>query len=111
MTQKKSNPQNQPLQPVKRFPIFDEVFQENLGWWYKTDKSKVKKILDLVTDTMAHPFEGLGKPEPLKYLAPDSGRAGLTWNIDLFTECKMSALIFSRVDTIIKLDWEPRRLT
>lgn len=28
-----------------------------------------------------------------------SGRAGLTWNIDLFTECKMSALIFSRVDT------------
>ena len=71
MTKKNFKPQNQPLQPLKRFPIFDEVFQENLGWWYKTDKSKVTKIFDLVTDTMAHPFEGLGKPEPLKYLAPD----------------------------------------
>ena len=65
---KKTKAQPEPLQPSDRFPVFDELFQEHLGWWYKTDKTRVKKLFDLVTDTMTHPFEGLGKPEPLKYL-------------------------------------------
>ncbi len=68
---KKDKHESSSLQPLGRFPIFDAVFQEHLGWWYKTDKAKVKKIFDLVSDTMAHPFDGLGKPEPLKHFAPD----------------------------------------
>ena len=71
---KKAKPQSKPEfeQPVQRTPVFDEEFRENLGWWYKTDSGKVDKIFDLVTDVMSHPFEGLGKPEPLKYLEPDT---------------------------------------
>lgn len=68
---KKAKQDSSSLQPFGRFPVFDAVFQEHLGWRYKTDKTKVKKIFDLVSDTMAHPFSGLGKPEPLKYLAPN----------------------------------------
>lgn len=54
------------------FPNFSPQFRENLGWWYKTAPGKVDKIFDLITDTMKHPFEGLGKPEPLKHLDPNT---------------------------------------
>jgi toxin YoeB len=73
LTKKKVKPQSEhnPEQTWQRTPIFDREFRENLGWWYKNDKSKADKILDLVTDTMIHPLEGLGKPEPLKHLEAD----------------------------------------
>ena len=35
--------------------------------WQQTDKKKLKKINDLLKDITRNPFEGLGKPEPLKY--------------------------------------------
>lgn len=34
--------------------------------WQKTDKRILKKINDLIRDTLRTPFEGAGKPEPLK---------------------------------------------
>lgn len=55
-----------------RFPDFSPQFKEDLGWWDKSESSKVDKIFQLVTDTMKHPFEGLGKPEPFKHLDPDT---------------------------------------
>ena len=47
------------------------VFTEN-SWseylqWQKEDKKILKKINDLIKDIKRNPFEGLGKPEPLKY--------------------------------------------
>ena len=46
-------------------------FTEN-GWkdyleWQKNDKKTVKRINDLIKDILRSPFEGIGKPEPLKY--------------------------------------------
>lgn len=32
----------------------------------QSDKKKLKKVNDLLKDIERHPFEGLGKPEPLK---------------------------------------------
>ena len=49
-------------------PIFTSTFREQLSWWYKKDRSKVNKILDLVEVIYQQPFKGIGKPEPLKYL-------------------------------------------
>jgi len=45
-------------------------FSEN-GWeqylyWQRTDKSIIKKINRLLKEIQRHPFEGTGKPEPLK---------------------------------------------
>ncbi|HCE43133.1 MAG TPA: Txe/YoeB family addiction module toxin [Lentisphaeria bacterium] len=35
-------------------------------YWQKTDKKTVKKINELIKDCQRNPFEGIGKPEPLK---------------------------------------------
>lgn len=54
--------------PAGRYPKFSPQFIDDLGWWYKTDRNKVEKIFELATNTVMNPFEGLGKPEPLKHL-------------------------------------------
>lgn len=30
------------------------------------EKSRITDFFDLIQDTLSHPFEGIGKPEPLK---------------------------------------------
>ena len=35
--------------------------------WQKEDKKNLKKINELIKDIRRTPFEGIGKPEPLKY--------------------------------------------
>ncbi|MCG8310235.1 MAG: Txe/YoeB family addiction module toxin [Cytophagales bacterium] len=35
--------------------------------WQKEDKKNLKKINDLIKVIQRTPFEGIGKPEPLKY--------------------------------------------
>lgn len=32
------------------------------------DRNASRKVNQLIADMMRHPFEGLGKPEPLKYM-------------------------------------------
>ncbi len=36
-------------------------------YWQKTDKAIVKRINTLIKDIQRNPFEGIGKPEPLKH--------------------------------------------
>lgn len=68
----KKKPKSADVQPEQRArPGFSSRFKEDLGWWYKTDVAKVDKIFDLVTAVMQDPFQGIGKPEPLKYLGTD----------------------------------------
>ena len=53
-------------------PFFSPDFKADLRWWYRQDPKKADKILDLVADILdGDPFDGLGKPEPLKYIAPN----------------------------------------
>ena len=47
------------------------LFSEN-AWadyisWQTEDKKILKKINELVKDILRHPYEGIGKPEPLKF--------------------------------------------
>jgi toxin YoeB len=35
-------------------------------YWQKNDKRMVRRINDLIKDIQREPFEGIGKPEPLK---------------------------------------------
>ncbi len=40
----------------------------DLDFWVKTgNKAVLKKITQLIESILEHPFEGIGKPEPLKY--------------------------------------------
>ena len=46
---------------------FSENAWEDYLYWQKTDKSIVKRINGLIHDIQRSPFEGIGKPEPLKH--------------------------------------------
>ncbi|NOY70977.1 MAG: Txe/YoeB family addiction module toxin [Gammaproteobacteria bacterium] len=47
--------------------IFSDHAWDDYLYWQKTDKKIVKRINSLVKDIQRSPFEGIGKPEPLKH--------------------------------------------
>jgi len=47
--------------------IFPGQAWEDYLYWQKTDKSILSKINGLLKEIVRTPFEGTGKPEPLKY--------------------------------------------
>jgi toxin YoeB len=47
--------------------VFDPQALEDLRYWIDTGRRKALKIVDLIDATMRSPFEGIGKPEPLKF--------------------------------------------
>ena len=47
--------------------VFAENAQEDYLYWQKTDKKLLKRINALIKDIQREPFEGIGKPEPLKH--------------------------------------------
>ena len=47
--------------------IFSDKAWEEYMYWQNTDKQILKKINQLIKDIKREPFEGVGKPEPLKY--------------------------------------------
>lgn len=47
--------------------VFDPTALEHLRFWTATDRRKALKILDLIEATLKSPFEGIGKPEPLRF--------------------------------------------
>ena len=44
----------------------DEAWDDYL-YWQKTDRRIVDRINKLIRETQRDPFEGVGKPEPLKH--------------------------------------------
>lgn len=53
---------------AKRVAIFQPEFLQDLRFWVKNERSVAVRVLDLVEAVMRDPFEGPGKPEPLKYV-------------------------------------------
>ena len=53
-----------------REAAFQTEFREDLRYWIETDRRVAQRALDLVDAIMRDPFVGIGKPEPLKHLAP-----------------------------------------
>ena len=47
--------------------IFAEQAWEDYLYWQKTDKQLLKRINNLIKDVTRDPFDGIGKPEPLKH--------------------------------------------
>ena len=58
--------------------MFQREFLEDLRFWVKTDRKVALRALDLVEAILRDPFTGLGKPEPLKYLASGAWSRRLT---------------------------------
>jgi toxin YoeB len=47
--------------------VFAEKAWEDYLYWQKTDKKILKRVNTLIKDIARAPFEGIGKPEPLKH--------------------------------------------
>jgi len=62
----------------KREAVFHPEFREDLKYWVKVDKKVVLRAFDLIEAILRDPFKGIGKPEPLKYLAKDLWSRRLT---------------------------------
>ena len=66
---------------------FQREFLEDLRYWVETDRRVALRALDLVDAVLRDPFHGIGRPEPLKYLA-----AG-TWSRRLTQEHRIVYLV------------------
>ena len=71
----------------QRDAVFQPEFIEDLRYWVKTDRKIALRVLDLVEAVLRDPFSGIGKPEPLKYLAPG------TWSRKLTQEHRIVYLV------------------
>lgn len=49
-----------------KYVFVDESWEDYL-YWQKIDKKKLKRINLLIKDISRQPYDGLGKPEPLKH--------------------------------------------
>jgi len=58
------------LDKKNRDAVFQREFIEDLKYWVETDRKTALRTLALVEAVLRDPFTGLGKPEPLKHLAP-----------------------------------------
>ncbi|MBC7696407.1 MAG: Txe/YoeB family addiction module toxin [Burkholderiales bacterium] len=47
--------------------VFSEIAWEDYTSWQTEDKKMLKKINELIKAIKSNPFDGIGKPEPLKY--------------------------------------------
>ena len=53
---------------VERLAVFHPEFRQDLRYWLETNRRVALRVLDLVEAVMRDPFQGVGKPEPLKYI-------------------------------------------
>lgn len=47
-------------------------------YWQTNDRKMLKRVNQLLRDTLRDPFEGIGKPEPLKYGADGAWSGRIT---------------------------------
>lgn len=59
-----------PRDRKQREAVFQPEFGEDLSYWIETDRRTALRIFKLIEAVMLDPFQGIGKPEPLKFLGP-----------------------------------------
>jgi toxin YoeB len=62
----------------QRDAVFHPEFIEDLQYWVQMDRKMALRALRIVKDILRDPFKGIGKPEPLKYLAEGAWSRRLT---------------------------------
>jgi toxin YoeB len=46
---------------------FEDAAWDDYLYWQQTDKATLRRINTLIRDIQRDPFDGIGKPEPLKF--------------------------------------------
>lgn len=55
----------------KRVVVMQDECREDLRHWVDTNRKTALRVLDLIEASLRDPFDGIGKPEPLKHLGAD----------------------------------------
>ncbi len=58
--------------------VFQPEFIDDLKYWVKNDRKTALRVIKLIEDILRDPFDGIGKPESLKYLAPGTWSRRIT---------------------------------
>jgi toxin YoeB len=61
-----------------REAVFHPESIEDLRYWVESDRKLALRAFALIETILRDPFKGIGKPEPLKYLAPSAWSRRLT---------------------------------
>ena len=78
---------------VQREAVFHPEFREDLRFWAETTRKTLLRAFDLIEAILREPFTGIGKPEPLKYLA------SVAWSRRLTQEHRIVYLVSeTRID-------------
>ena len=72
----------------------DPDFLEDLTFWVETDRRTALRILKLMDAVMRDPFEGIGKPEPLKHLGATVFSRRITQEHRLVYEVQDARIVF-----------------
>jgi len=63
---------------IQRDAVFQPEFREDLRYWVETDRRTALRVFELVEAVMRDPFNGIGKPEPLRHWAAGSWSRRIT---------------------------------
>jgi toxin YoeB len=74
--------------------VFEDEFREDLHYWVKAERRVALRLLEIVDSVVRDPFQGIGKPEPLKHLGPDVWSRRLTQEHRVIYLVKRDAIHF-----------------
>lgn len=80
----------------ERLLVFDRDFLEDLSHWVATDRKVALRILELVDSIRRDPFEGIGKPEPLRHLGSGIWSRRITQEHRLVYRVKDDRILFAQ---------------
>lgn len=66
------------MSPKRREAVFQAEFLEDLRYWVETDRKVSLRLFDMIEAILRDPFQGAGKPEPLRYLVGGAWSRRLT---------------------------------
>jgi toxin YoeB len=84
------------MTPPDRRLVFDRDFLEDLAHWVATDRKVALRMLELVEAIRRDPFEGIGKPEPLRYLGAGIWSRRITQEHRLVYRVKDDRILFAQ---------------
>lgn len=62
----------------KRLAVMEPQFREDLEYWTRVDRRTALRVLKLTEAVLRDPFQGAGKPEPLRGSLPDTWSRRIT---------------------------------
>lgn len=84
------------MSQLERSLVFDRDFLEDLAHWVSSDRKTALRILELVEAIRRDPFDGIGKPEPLRHLGPGVWSRRITQEHRLVYRVKDDRILFAQ---------------